>query len=164
MGGIECRLGANCSRVDLQLHLPRLSDENLVRASFETAPIISQLFERWLQSDTDVQLPSVWLEYDVDSTVPSARPSMFFELRLPRDNPIGRSGIEYLARSLGFDRLAAWPATRDCLRGLPPRARVSHLGVMPNREGHPVCIRVVHLDPIGALELLDRKLPLRCDR
>ena len=154
MAGLECRLGPERRQIDLQLHLPRLESPDTVHDAFRASPVRSAAFERWLGAAAEVaaMLPGVWLEYDITASPVSSsddlpEPSLFFALsQIESRSPLAEQVLP-MGRALGLNHEAAWRRLEEVLALVPEGARVTHVGIMPGRDGRPICLRLTDLSP-----------------
>ena len=158
LAGFECRLGAEQSRVDFQLNLPR-RNFNLPE-SFLTSPtwkFFQDFYREWTQPTSYLypRVAQIHLEFDMDgqpSQVPI--PCIFLDLnqetvREPQDI------IAIAFRLLNHSHSSLLESNlRYCAASLPDGARITHIGAMLSRSTQTVRLNVRGILPEQLLNYL----------
>ncbi|HNB54304.1 MAG TPA: PEP/pyruvate-binding domain-containing protein, partial [Anaerolineales bacterium] len=116
----------------------------------------------WATDPIFASIPNVWLEFDTSQPLPDHRgkplppipiPSLFFRLDSAKFQPwyTDRAFAALLGHPVP---LPVRQTVQTCFAHLPHGARVSHLGLMLSRPGHPLRIYVRDVPPLEVSEYL----------
>lgn len=160
IGGFECRLAKNNSRVDFFLWLPRhqieLSDSVLISQEWLA---LSNFYKQWTvpKSFLNVTIDYLGLELDLDNE-PIRLPNPCILLALNKANTKNANVMNELMRKWVFQSFnlpfnAKLELTlRLCINSLPNQGRITHVGLMLSRINQG--LRVV-VKGLSSCELLD---------
>ena len=151
LAGFECRLGANQSRVDFQVSLPRLT-LNLPQ-QFLTHPVwqFFQYFcQEWIEPSSFLyqRVERIHLEFDLDkerSQIPL--PCIF--LKFNQETVIDVQNLIKMTIRLLDSKVSPRLESnlRRCADSLPTGATISHLGAMLSRKANAVRVNVKGISP-----------------
>lgn len=168
--GLEMRLGAGASQVDVQQAvlksqghhhiIARYAARVIAESDIEIAPAwkrIGALTQQWAAGGEYDWLDELWLEYDVTQPlVAQMVPSVF--LSVPTDRPAGerRIALERATASLWRRLLpdALTSLLETCFESTPGGAWVSHVGMMLARPVDALRVNVKGLPPESADDFL----------
>lgn len=150
LAGFECRLGANQSRVDFSISLPRLT-MNLPQ-QFLVHPVW-QFFQNLCQDWTEPtsllyqEVKRVWMEFDLDSEqLQVPLPCIF--LQFESGSVRNAETLNQIAhRLLGQVSPLVESNLRQCVDSLPAEATISHLGTMLSRQSKAVRVNAKGISP-----------------
>jgi hypothetical protein len=154
LAGLECRLAAGETRVDLLANLTRarvrFNEDLLCDPAWR---FLDRLVEDWLDPRTMLQhhLKGVFMEFDLVGPSPVPAPSLFFALQ---EGPASADVVlAHLARQL--PQVSGLGTSLDCpLFDLPAGAALANLGVMLGRSPPRARARLVGLEPAEIASVL----------